>query len=250
MANSSSLALRDLPPFSASESRRERQFFGGMAFAMALTAFIGFAPSYYVKAYFDAPPALTPLLHWHGIAFTAWMALLVTQTSLIKAGRADLHRRFGVAGALLVPVMMILAALVMITRLRHGVLGPPDGPPPEVFLAIPFATLIVFPALVGAALYFRHRADYHKRLMLLATIELISAAIGRMPGVKDGGPPLFFAVSDLFVVALVLYDVMTRKHLHPATLWGGVFLVLSQPLRLIVTRTSAWHEFATWLATG
>src|SRR5690606_6343866 len=72
---------------------KERAFFSSMAGLMALIAFAGFAPSYYLKAHFGAPPALTPLLHWHGAAFTLWMVLLITQTSLIASGRVGAVRR-------------------------------------------------------------------------------------------------------------------------------------------------------------
>jgi hypothetical protein len=34
---------------------------------------------------------------------------------------------------------------------------------------------------------------------------------------------------------------------HPATLWGGLFLILSQPARLLITGTSVWFAFAAWL---
>jgi hypothetical protein len=37
------------------------------------------------------------------------------------------------------------------------------------------------------------------------------------------------------------------KKVHPATLWGGLFLIASQPLRLLVTATSTWTSFAGWL---
>src|SRR2546430_6276618 len=40
-------------------------------------------------------PSLT--IHLHGAAFSCWILLLVTQTSLVSAGRVDIHRRLGVA---------------------------------------------------------------------------------------------------------------------------------------------------------
>ena len=30
----------------------------------------------------------------------------------------------------------------------------------------------------------------------------------------------FFGLTDLFVVAIAVHDVLTRRRLHPATLWG------------------------------
>lgn len=224
----------------------ERRFFTGLAVAMALVCFAGFAPSYYMKARFHAGPELSQLLHLHGAAFTAWIALLITQTSLVAAGKVRWHRRLGVAGGVLAVLMMVLGAAVAIVRARQGVLGQASGAPPLVFLAIPFATLVVFPLLIGAALYFRKRADTHKRLMMLGTTEIVTAAVARLPGMA-GNPLLFFAATDLFVLALAINDFVTRGRVHRATLWGGLVLIASQPLRLMISGTPEWLAFARWL---
>jgi hypothetical protein len=52
----------------------------------------------------------------------------------------------------------------------------------------------------------------------------------------------------LFLVAIAVYDFRTRGRLHPATLWGGLFLVASQPLRLLIGVSAPWSAFAAWLA--
>ena len=117
-----------------------------------------------------------------------------------------------------------------------------------MFLAIPLFDMLVFSSLVSAGFYFRRRADVHKRLMVLATISILSAAIARLPfGILKAGPPAFFGLTDLFIVACVLYDLIARRRLHRATVWGGLLIILSQPLRLMISGTSAWMAFATWL---
>ena len=227
-------------------ARRERLFFGGMTIAMLATVIAGFGPTYFFSSMSSSAVELTPALHIHGAAFTTWMVLLVLQSTLISAGRIDLHRRVGVAGAVLGTCMMVLGAYVAISRLRAGLMVPPPGMATGVLLAIPLASIVVFPTLFGAALLLRRRADFHKRLVLLATVELVTAAVGRLPGINDLGV-WFFAFADLFVVALVVYDLSTRGRIHPATLWGGLFLIASQPLRLAIGSSGAWQSFATWL---
>jgi hypothetical protein len=69
---------------------RDRWFFTGMALAAALTVFVGFARCYYLRSAFGGPP-LPPLVHLHGVLFTAWILLFVTQTSLVAASRWDLQ---------------------------------------------------------------------------------------------------------------------------------------------------------------
>ena len=36
------------------------------------------------------------------------------------------------------------------------------------------------------------------------------------------GPPGFFGLTDLFIVAMLVYDLATRRKVHPATIWGGL----------------------------
>ena len=93
------LAAGPLRPASAilQERARDRRFFTGMAIASLLTAFVGFAPTYYLRGLSDAPP-LPTLVHVHGLLSTAWLLLFLTQASLVAAHRTDIHRRLGVAG--------------------------------------------------------------------------------------------------------------------------------------------------------
>jgi hypothetical protein len=85
--------------------------------------------------------------------------------------------------------------------------------------------------------------------MLLATLEIVTAAVARLPFVENWGPIGFFGVIDLFVLAMLAYDLIALKRVHPATVWGGLFFVLSQPLRLLVGSSAAWLSFASWLTS-
>jgi hypothetical protein len=225
--------------------RRDRLFFSGMAIAATIVVFAGFAPTYYLKAAFGAPP-LPPLLHAHGLIFTSWIALFVVQTRLIAARRTPLHRKAGVLGGLLAVAMLIVGSMAAIASARRG-FTPPGGPPPLTFLIIPLGDLLVFGVLVSAAIYFRRQSQTHKRLMLLATLALLTPAIARLPGIAAAGPPAFWGLTDLFIVACFVYDRVTTGRIHPAFKWGGLFVLAMQPLRLIVGGTGPWLAFAQWL---
>jgi len=226
--------------------RGERLFYTGMTVAMVLTAFAGFAPTYYLRPYFNTSP-LPPLLHLHGIVFTSWLALLFTQTTLVAANRTGVHRRLGIVGGALAVLMIVVGVMTAIIRTKQGMnLG--DGSSPLAFLVIPLGDMAVFSSLVGAGFYFRRRADVHKRLMLLATISILTAAIARLPfEFMKAGPVAFFTLTDLFIVACVLYDLISRGRVHRATVWGGLLIIVSQPLRLLIASTDAWLAIATWL---
>src|SRR6516162_2932141 len=101
------------------EWRRDRHFFTGMALVAAFTVFIGFAPTYYLKNVTGAPP-LPPLVHVHGLLFTAWIILLMAQTSLVAMKRTDLHRRLGIAGAVLAGLMTVVAYVTALSALHRG----------------------------------------------------------------------------------------------------------------------------------
>jgi hypothetical protein len=219
-----------------------------MAIAMALACFAGFAPSYYLKAHFGTP-ALKPLIHVHGLLFTTWMLLLIVQTSLVAAGRVQLHRRLGFAGAVLVVLMVASGAAVAYMR---GKTVTPGIPHEAVlgFLAIAVVALIVFPILIGAAVYFRRNAGAHKRLMLLGTTVFLTAAVHRLlmwlidPAVS---PPVFYGATDLFIVAMGVYDLISRGRIHAATLWGGLLIIVAQAASLLLAGSTMWMTFAHWI---
>ena len=109
--------------------------------------------------------------------------------------------------------------------------------------------MILFSSFVTMAYLQRRNTQSHKRWMVLATLNLITAALARWPLISNLGPLAFFAITDLFVVALALWDFKSRKRLHPVTLRGGLLLILSHPVRLVVSGTAVWLSFAAW-ATG
>lgn len=226
----------------------ERRFYRLMTLAIFAAVYVGFAPSFFLRPWFPeaaerAPPEA--FFYFHGAVFTAWFLLLVLQPALVALGRVDLHRVAGGFGAAVAAMVVVTGAVgAGIAARRPG--GFIDVPvPPLQFLAIPLFDLALFAAFVFTAIARRHDAQSHKRLMLVASVCLIGAAIARWPLVMStGGPLLFFALADLFLLPLVAWDLRTRGGLHPATLWAGLALIASQPLRLWVSGTPAW----LWLA--
>ena len=223
---------------------RDRIFYTGMAAAMLLTVFAGFAPSYYLKTY-TGTPALPWIVHAHGAAFSAWILLLLTQTTLIAADRADIHRKLGAFGALLAAAMVPLGIAVAIWSIRND--HTPPGIDPRSFLVLPFFDIALFAIFVTAGVVKRRQPQAHKRLLLLATITMLDAAIARLPGLFTLGPPVFFAIQDVFLLAAIFYDYKSRGRVHPAYIWGGLLILLSQPLRLVLSGTPLWLAFGDWV---
>src|SRR6267154_703497 len=149
--------------------RFDHLFFSTMALVMLATVFLGFAHTYYLAGIFHAPlPSV--IIHIHGAAFSCWILLLVTQTSLVSAGRVDIHRRLGLAGFFLACLMVILGVLAATDSLVRE--AGPAGRDPKFFYIIPLTDMLIFATLVLFAFRARRKPATHKRLILLATIAL------------------------------------------------------------------------------
>lgn len=223
------------------------------AVVVPLIVLAGFARTYYLKGYFGTPALPSLIVHVHGIIMTAWVVLFIVQVTLVAKRRTKMHQRLGILGAglaVLVFVVGILTGLYAAARfVNDPSLVPVDGPPPLPFLIVPLGDMLVFAILITAALYYRKRLDIHKRLMLLAAINLLTPAIARIPlsFITNGGPLAFFGLTDLCLIGFVAFDTIRHRRLHPAFLWGGVLIIVMQPLRILIAPTDAWISFAAAL---
>lgn len=230
----------------ASDSRRERIFYTGMASAILFTIFTGFGRNYYLRAFTEAPP-LPTFVHVHASVFTVWVLLFFGQTTLVAAGRTDLHRRLGVVGGLLAGLMIVLGFVTAVYGARNG--HNPGGPYPDslAFLVVGLGDILLFSGFVGIALYYRRRREAHKRLMLLATISgFLWPAITRMPYVAGRFLPMF-GLMVLFVLAGPVHDLITRRRVHAVYVWGGLLILASFPIRRAIGMSDTWRRIAAWL---
>lgn len=230
-------------------ARAERRFFTGMAVAIVITAVAGFARTYFLRPVLPAPAVapygLTPLIHLHAVLFTGWVLLFLAQARLVAARRIDLHRKLGLAAAVVAVLMVGVGTLVAVQGALRGVA--PFGMDPRRFMIVPLFAVVLFAVFAAAGLRARRDPQSHKRLMLLATIAILPPAIARWVLLLGLGPPVVFAVATLFLVPLVVWDLKTRGRLHPVTLWGGLLLAVSGPLRLLIARTDGWVTVADGL---
>lgn len=227
----------------------DRVFYSTFSVVMALTVVAGFGGTYYFAG--DSARTLsggpiTPMVRAHALLFTAWVLLFVVQTALIAGRRVAVHRRMGIAGVVLAGAMAVVGVNTAAAAAARG--SAPSGADPLAFLVVPIFDIVLFAGFVAAAVAMRRNREAHKRLMLLAYISIITAAIARLPGVLPLGPPVFFGLTLLFIVAGIVYDRWSRGRIHPVYVWGGGLLAVSVPLRLAISTTPAWRSFAGWLA--
>jgi hypothetical protein len=234
----------------------ERRFYIGMSVIVLASVFLGFARTYFLKWWFPEAASVAPsepfFFYVHGACFTAWMLLLVAQPVLVANRRVDLHRRVGWFGAGLAAVVVVvgtMGALIAAHR-PSGFIGVPI--PPQQFLAYPMTDLALFAVFVVLAIARRRDTQSHKRFMLLATIGLLDAAVIRWPFVDMAagiGASLWTRTDvgvDLFLVPMIIWDIVSRGRVHRVTLFGGLAVIASQPLRVMVSETHAWLNVAGW----
>jgi hypothetical protein len=224
--------------------------------ALAVMVFAAFAPTYFVPVVagqFDRPS----ILHVHGALFFAWPVLFVVQAFLATRGRIQAHRSLGLLGIALATGMVFsgLAAIANSLRLAEQTNRLEQG---NALALVAFSGVLMFAVFVIAAVAYRHRRDFHQRLMLLATLAVVQAAsvrfiaffvLGMEPARQEAAPPLamwLVAVPHLLVDAIVLvavglYDWRKRGRVHPTYVVGGSLLMLVQGFRHLIVDTDFWR---------
>src|SRR5262245_13851611 len=139
-----------------------RTFAVAVAAVMFVVNFAGFAPTFFLRPYFDVP-RIPLYLYVHGVVGTAWFALVVAQALLIANRRFARHRQLGWLGVGLAVVVLALGVYTsthMVPRnaAAHA-LSEQDIALYETVTAADLAGFIVFPTLVALAIVFRRRPD-------------------------------------------------------------------------------------------
>jgi hypothetical protein len=225
---------------------KDRRFFLVMAIVSALVVFVGFGRAYYLQGYFGTPKLSTHLAV-HGFIFTVWMLYFIGQTALVASNRAAIHRCLGYAGVFLAVSMVTLGLTVgyFAEVLRHA-----QGPVrPETVFMLSNGDVLTFSVFIAAGFVWRRSREAHQRLMLMATMAgLLFPAIARMPVIQGHSMELYVTYACLLLTGPA-YDLVSRRRVHPAYLWGLLFVLLtSPPVRFILAATPAWYRIARRVA--
>ena len=231
--------------------RREQRFYIIAALLFAVMVLIGFGRTYYLKAFTGAPPLASYLVEIHGAIMTSWVLLFITQVYLVRSKNIKIHQKLGFVGVGLGVLILVVGFFTAIASAKNG---PGSTPTPAgisrmSFMAVPMFDLIIFAILFSAAIYYRKRAANHKRLMLLTAINFSAAAIARfpIPGWMDLGPLVFFGIPTLLIIFAVIYDRVQNGKFNQVFVYGSLLLVISYPLRLVISGTEPWLAFANWV---
>lgn len=209
---------------------------------MLATVLVGFGPTYYFAGVLNAPLP-SRIIHIHGALFSCWMLMLIAQNSLALAGRVDIHRKLGLFGFMLASLMIPVGWIAATDRLVRGTA--PPGVDTYFFYIVPMTDMAIFATLIFFAYRARRDPSAHKRIIYIATVGILIAAIARFhfTWLFHRAPHAAIA-SYSFLLLLIAYDLWSTHKIDRATLWASGFLILVQQIRLPIGKTVAWHSFA------
>lgn len=233
--------------------RGDRIFFIACLLFIWTAILMGFGPGAIKQFGGEGTPR--PLyLHLHAIAFFGWLALLTVQFTLVQTRQVRVHGLLGIGGAGLAAIMVVLGTWTALESVSARIArGSNPG-----FLAVQLMDLFLFAALAAAALIMRTDRAAHRRLILMATLQLTGAGFGRWLGktlgpmfadfgILGGWVPLYGLVG-VGMAALGLYDLATRGRFHRLYLPSVAFALAGQFIALLLVQNPDWIAFVTRVA--
>jgi hypothetical protein len=223
----------------------QARFHRHISIVMILLVVLGFGPSFYWRGALDNPPQqlASGWVVLHALANSLWMLLVLVQTALVGAGRGELHRRLGKAGAALAVIVTLLGLRVAFDVIRRdpALLMHADSVLLRFFVSASLVGIVVFAGLVIAALCNVRRSDHHRRYMVLATVVVITASFARLPIIGPIGPPLTALPLLLLLGWIAWHDRSTLGRVHPANWRGFVVIIGMVVLVNVLARAGGLH---------
>lgn len=212
-----------------------RYFFVALSVFYALVAVVGFAPE--VLGSVDLAHPLIAYLH--GALMMAWLLLFIVQASFAATGFLKWHRTLGLTSIGLAAVLWISMGIVSVGQLSKF--------KSYEILLVQLIVMVLFGAFFVWGVLARRNASSHKRLIALATLILLQAAVDRMVWLPDFGLPMYwpFAIRLYpMLVPLFVFDVVSIKRIHPITLIGAGAIVVAHTIISLYATTPGWLNFA------
>jgi hypothetical protein len=206
----------------------------------------------------NGDPPYPMILHVHSAVFVTWLVAFTAQILLVRAGNPALHRRLGVALAFGVGVLAIVGPLTAYT-IHNLQFGTPRSDP--AFFSVQLGDVIGFAGLSVAAIVLRRQPAAHKRLMLLAMLQLSTAGFARWLGGSIGAAYPFghwgqsfwatfltlHLTNDLLALGIGVHDLLTRGRLHRAYVAGLAWSFGWQAIHVSLYLWPAWLPIAKML---
>ena len=219
---------------------RRAVFFFGLLLLLTLPAFW--------PTYFAPPkPVAETRVHLHGLLMFGWMALLIAQAGLIRAGHRGLHRGLGRVSYVLAPLVVVSTLGLLHLRLTQKI----DA---ELlyFLWVILSLAALFAFSYVMAMVHRAEPAIHARYMVCTALALVDPVVGRIVLFHAGVEPpwmqvVTYALVDAILLWLAYADRRSRSGIRVFPFMLAVFVALQAPT-FFVFREPWWAGFAQWLA--
>ena len=250
--------MPDTKPQPKSQPAHNRFFYPMATLALLALTLIGFRLFYlHLQAFPGRPltPPIRTLVIVHGVLMTAWMLLAVVQPVLIATGKKRLHMTLGKFAALLAVGIVAAGYLVAVNAAR---VNPPElrlfGLAPKEFLTVPLFAILAFGVLVFIGVWNRRRPEIHRPMMLMASLAIVSAALGRMPQLNGwyAGTRLeqwLTAFATTIAIGGLMLAVKCALERRFDRWFAAAFGILAAACvtSALVAKTSTWNELASSL---
>lgn len=224
------------------------RFYLYMAIGFLAIALIGFSTTFFLplaRGQFSAPP----VIHLHGALLFGWLILFIVQSALIQGRSVATHRRLGWVGAALCAGIVVSGVLVGLFATRRDLAAGGDDFVRGQFVNI-LIEMLLFGALVSAAIVYRRDKESHKRLLILATISVLGPAWLRLRHLLPAVPHpfvVFSLLADSLLLVVIARDWLVTKRVHPTYVWAGSAMFAFHLVELLAIRSAPWLALSRWL---
>jgi hypothetical protein len=221
----------------------DRYFYLLMALLIPLVVAYGF--SFTIGPNLLHPSVPRPsLLYVHAAVFSGWLVFFLLQSALVRTRHVAWHRRTGIVGAALGAAVVLVGIATALTMGRFNTSAGLSSTAASDLL-VPLFDMLAFACSFAAAILWRRRPDFHRRLVFVATCTLTAAAFGRFPAwfpFWQLSPVLFYTGVDALILLGVARDLLVDGRVHPVYRYALALLVVGQTLVIftVTNRLELW----------
>jgi hypothetical protein len=191
-------------------------FFYYFSGVLLITVVLAFSMNILLKNYHLNSSMILIIIH--GISMLLWYFILFWQSRQVRVSNIKAHKQLGLMTIFLAITIVVSGIMIAISNYK--------GEREALTLFGNFSGMFVFGVLYVFALRFRHKSDIHKRLMIVASIAMLSPALVRILRIFDINDFVTLPFWLLYIAVLPIYDYRKLKKVQKATLLATGFLLM------------------------
>lgn len=252
----SSTIAAGVPPIRKIQTElRERLFYLIACLVMIVGVAVGFH-MFYLRGLNDAGLPINrhdaPLVYVHAGLMTSWMLLFLAQCGLVVKGNRLLHMRLGKAAIALYLIIIPIGVITALLQIHYA--DPRSFPPfgPYRFLTLPLTEIANFALFIGAGLLFRRTPALHRALMMIGTLSVAQAGIGRISLIRNGFYqathaaffPTFWGSTIAVLLLLWLVKLLMTRRFDRYFATATALFITSGLVSTYISTCQWWLQFA------